>query len=550
MVELAAHYYLENFLRLCDTVEARYADILSEDEQGVLRCVRSLPFAARCLYVRLVSRKGPWFRERKLDYPEIGPLAEALDDLLETNMIEQAEALDVADLDQLYTRPELQRAFAGRLSGQLCNSKVALLETIEALDLAGEDVLDTMQGEEPGRVVAPLHREVIELLQLLFFGNRYQSLTEFVLADLGIMRYFPYALEREGRKFESRTALEEYLLCAALADNHYELLELETPEELPQLARKVARLKITHHSSVSRYHRVCNNLARDLERLEELDLALSLYKRSERHPARERRARILEKRGDWQQAKGLCETILAQPWCEAEQEAATRILPRVLRKLGHKPSPRRRDAFDGFSLALTRTDRSVELLAADYLERHWHEVHYVENSLMNTLFGLAFWKEIFLPLPGAFHHAYQGGPADMFEQGFRERREGAIDRRLASLRRSDLAQTLLQAYEACYPYFCHWTDWRYVTADLVATACRVIPRPHLLAIFERLLFDPRENRSGFPDLVALGKEPGDYCLIEVKGPGDALQDGQKRWLRYFAAHDIPARVAWVSWTDA
>ena len=74
-------------------------------------------------------------------------------------------------------------------------------------------------------------------------------------------------------------------------------------------------------------------------------------------------------------------------------------------------------------------------------------------------------------------------------------------------------------------------------------------REHLLAVFERLLFDPRENRSGFPDLIALGDEPGDYCLVEVKGPGDTLQDSQKRWLRYFADRDIPARVAWVEWRE-
>lgn len=550
MVELAAHYYRDNFIRLCDTVESRYADILSGDEQWVLDRFRSLSFEAQCLYVRLVSRTGPWFRESKLHYPEIGPLEDVLDALLEADMAERAVELHAADLGQLFTRPELMSAFAERLDGARVTTKAALLEAVAALDLAGDALLDALRVEEPGRVVAPLHGDVIDLLQLLFFGNRRQSLTEFVLEDLGIMQYFPYPLEREGRKFECREALEEYRRCADLADSHYEMLELEALEELPPLARKVARLKVAHDSSTGRYSRICNNLARDLERLEEHDLALSLYRRSDRHPARERRARILEKRGDWRRAERLCAEIIADPWCEAEQEAAMRILPRVQRKLGRKPAPRHRDAFDTLSLELPRGDRAVELLAADHLGRDWHEVHYVENRLMNTLFGLAFWDEIFMPLPGAFHHAYQGGPADMFEQGFRERRAAAIDQRLAALRRSNLAETLPWAHRRNYPYFCHWTDWRYIDAGLVEAACRIIPRSHLLAVFERLLFDPRENRSGFPDLVALGQEPGDYCLIEVKGPGDALQDGQKRWLRYFAEQEIPARVAWVQWSDA
>ena len=50
-------------------------------------------------------------------------------------------------------------------------------------------------------------------------------------------------------------------------------------------------------------------------------------------------------------------------------------------------------------------------------------------------------------------------------------------------------------------------------------------------------------------LLALGDAPGQYCLIEVKSPGDTLQDNQKRWLRYFADQGIPARVARVDWAD-
>ncbi len=30
---------------------------------------RDLPEAARCLYLRLASRVGPWFRLERLDYP-------------------------------------------------------------------------------------------------------------------------------------------------------------------------------------------------------------------------------------------------------------------------------------------------------------------------------------------------------------------------------------------------------------------------------------------------------------------------------------------------
>jgi hypothetical protein len=66
--ELKPHYYRDNFLRLCATVEAQYADLLAPAEILFLQRFRTLDFKAQCLYVRLVSRVGPWFRESRLAY--------------------------------------------------------------------------------------------------------------------------------------------------------------------------------------------------------------------------------------------------------------------------------------------------------------------------------------------------------------------------------------------------------------------------------------------------------------------------------------------------
>ncbi len=51
------------------------------------------------------------------------------------------------------------------------------------------------------------------------------------------------------------------------------------------------------------------------------------------------------------------------------------------------------------------------------LRDHWHSdaapVFYVENALINSLFGLLCWPAIFAPPPGAFFHPFQSGPADL-----------------------------------------------------------------------------------------------------------------------------------------
>jgi len=69
--QLHSHYYLHNFLKLCQAVENQYLDILAPDERNFLRQFQSLDQPAQCLYVRLISRVGPWFRVSKLAYPEI-----------------------------------------------------------------------------------------------------------------------------------------------------------------------------------------------------------------------------------------------------------------------------------------------------------------------------------------------------------------------------------------------------------------------------------------------------------------------------------------------
>ena len=52
---------------------------------------------------------------------------------------------------------------------------------------------------------------------------------------------------------------------------------------------------------------------------------------------------------------------------------------------------------------------------------------------------------------------------------------------------------------------------------------------------------------GLPDLVRFWPGERRYELIEVKGPGDRLQDNQTRWLAYCVAHGMPVRVIDVEW---
>ncbi len=396
----------------------------------------------------------------------------------------------------------------------------------------------------------PLGADTVALFQLLFFGNRRQGLTEFVLSDLGVACYYPYPVNREQRLFPDRAALDEYLLYAAFSDRFDAWqVDAEAPgDDLLQLAGEMVGLQPAGAATRERWHRLCNRVGRALERVGETDLALALYARSPLHPSRERRARVLERCGDWPGALGVCREIVAAPRCEAERDAARRMMPRLQRRLGQRTDCRR-ERFPVDAVVLPRGDLGVERAAAASLQASWPAVHYVENTLMNGLFGLAFWEQIFAPVPGVFHNPYQSIPSDMYAADFSRRRREQLDARLQVLREVALPLELLSAWRRYHPYQCRWVNWRRLSPEMLAQALAVIPAVHLLAIWERMLFDPGENRRGFPDLVALGSSPGEYRLVEVKGPGDTLQDQQKRWLRFFMEQGIDARVLKVEWLD-
>ncbi|MEP4486118.1 MAG: VRR-NUC domain-containing protein [Halioglobus sp.] len=553
-IELEPKYYLSNFQHLCAAVTNQYDDLLTDEEKHFLEEFARLSEAGRCLYIRLISRRGPWFRDTRLAYSEIGALSDAINELLAEGFLAQAEELTVEELGKLYTREELQRVFATELRTPKPTSKGALLKAITELALSDKRHLEIVSSDFEDRVIAPLGIDTVALLQLLFFGNRRQSLTDFVLSDLGLARYFPYSLERSLRLFPSREAIDDYQLCGEFSDTYWLYQELEPSQRdvtfLLELGEVLCEFTFVHEASRKRWFRLCNRVARDLERQEQWMLAYKLYSCSELHPARERALRVLEQIEQWDDVRLLIESIKALPWCEAERDALRRMEPRLLRKMGEPAVKHPHQQFAELRLTVPRGSTSVEIAVAQALSVQWREVHYVENTLMCGLFGLAFWEQIFAPIPGAFNNAYQSVPADMYEQEFLLRRKTLLEQRLQQLKLQSLESVLDEAYISFKGYQNRWVSWRHLSRELVAAATACIPSEHLLSIWQRMLFDPGENRRGFPDLIAFGDEPGDYLMLEVKGPGDSLQESQKRWLRHFQSEDIPAQVGWVEWCDA
>ncbi len=557
---LSPHYYLDNFQRLCDTVEGQYGDLLRSAESDFLQQFAAAPRTARCLFVRLVSRRGPLFRRGQLNYPELGNLDAALTAALDHGLLYREEQPPLEGLLALLRKPELL-AIYGEWLPNTGLRKPDLLAALNAA-LTEEELLagwHNWRGPQDW-LLGVEHVEVVALFRLLFFGNSWQDLSEFVVSDLGIIRYHPYRLDREDRLFTSREEIDEVLELEALKTVFKQAAAEEDLGTVLAVAHSLNNpaAGALHNPAAGALHRPAagaqsqllrdrlrNRVARQLERMQAPREAELLYAHCRQPPARERRARLLTAQGEYAAALAVCESIEESPWSENEVDFAARQLPSLKRKLGQAASPRPRDRFEEDKLSLPHS-LPVELAAARHYAEQWDSVYYVENLLINASFGLAFWEQIFSPVPGAFVHPFQSAPLDMYSRAFHAARRESVDRRLAQLASGDLAVELLQAFDTHQGVSNAWVGWRGLRRELLEHALTIIPREHWLAIWRRLLFDPEANRNGCPDLLALDEQAG-YCLIEVKGPGDALQLHQRRWLRFFQAQGIPARVAWVEW---
>ncbi|WP_062269671.1 VRR-NUC domain-containing protein [Endozoicomonas arenosclerae] len=534
VVEIPEDYYLINFQSLLDFVTQQYNDLLTEPEQGFLDLFKSASEQAQRLYVRLICRKGPLFRSDKLNYQEIENIASAARELEELTLLNIRTDIEISELASLATKPELLKWFSSTTQISSSRKRAELVEQLisEAPEMPSL----------PFEIYEPLFAEEVQRIQFLFFGNLHQDLTEFVLQDLGLNTFEKYSLPKGSRLFKTQDELNDALQLSHLNLLAYEAEYDKDSEALCDLQHDLPE-QPTSPILNRRYSRLVNRIARELEREELFDDALALFERSSLPPARERMARIQHKLGAIKESEGVCENILANPASDMELEFARRFL----KKLRNEKISRKKSAFSEQRLSLSETADRVELQVQNYYQQEGWTAFYVENNLICGLAGLLFWDILFADIPDAFVHPFQSAPADLLTPDFYRKRQTRFEQRFKELEKGELVQYALDTYEKKRGISNRLIHWPSLSRELIDAACRTIPWLHLKAIFEKLVFDFAHNRTGFPDLILFKPDILQYLWVEVKGPGDKLQENQKRWLSFFVEHDIPAEVIYVDW---
>ncbi len=539
-------YYLHNFQRALDWIAERYGDLLDAHEQGFLEHFAQLPQPSRALMVRLLMRRGPWFRASKLVYEEIPDIAGAAGPLLALGWLDAGQPMALDELFALHTKPELLQWFAGAVPA----AGLRKAELLQALKPLHEVPKTYAQWQPPPGEVAwrVMVGELAERFRLMFFGNLHQDWSEFVLADLGVFRYEAVAFDAASRAFQARDDVDRYLALQACRQ------ALEEGGDIDTLLQVVADCASGNPWLEKRRAKVLLRVGQACERAQDWERAEQAYAQSSYPGARHRRMRVYERMQRFADAMALAQAAQAQPESDEELQRVARMLPRLRRSLGQ--GARARTAALAPVVAQMRMDLALELPAqpasVEYVLRdHWHSeaapVFYVENALVNSLFGLLCWPAIFAPLPGAFFHPFQSGPADLGAPDFVQRRKALFDGCLARLDDGSYREAIVRCHADKQGLQSPFVFWGTLTAPLLALALQCIPAAHLKLFFTRLLRDVNANRTGFPDLVRFWPAEKRYELVEAKAPGDKLQDNQIRWLQYCAEHGIPVRVCHVQW---
>ena len=536
----SAHYYLHNFNSALRWLLERYRDLLSDGEQSFIEEFNALPRPSQALLVRLIMRKAQHFRATKIRYPEIDSLERAVGPLISLQWIDPRPLLQVADVFRLARRAEIAEIFPEAPRGIPKSDLLELLKDVHPEPRCFED----WRGSVAERVYFVAIAPICTRLRLLFFGNFRQDWSEFVLADLGIFKYETVGFSQDSRAFQSRKDIEDFFALYECRRRLYEAAPLE------DVLAQIPKMRLDHEWLESRREKLIFQIAREFERGGEREKALSLYFNCSHPGARLRAVRALETSGRAADAYQMAVDAAARPESAAEAQKLSRVVGRLERRLNLTPSgrlrPVRPERLD-LIVPTPAAGGSVERAAREHLAKIDAPVYYVENALINSLFGLLCWEAIFAPVSGAFFHPFHVGPADLFSTTFRARRARQFDECLLRLTSDEYRTSIRDVYREKLGTQSPFVFWGILDEDLLETALACIPAPHLRACFERLLSNLRENRSGLPDLIQFWPAEARYRMIEVKGPGDRLQDNQQRWMHFCLEHGIPVAVCHVRW---
>ncbi len=565
-IELPPKYYLTYFQYLIDFVKKKYQHILNETEQQFLADFEALTEDEKCLFIRFCNRTGSFFRTEKLKYAEIENIPESLNGLIEKDFIEHlsenhlTEAAEVLDIFSKSELIELAKMLNLETRGKASLKKEEVLDWLLAVG-NWEETIYLLNSEDysdihglPHSLVRVQKETEVQMLKFLFFGSRHGDMTEFVTRDLGFQSYEKFDEDKMVAYFQTRQEVEDKLKVSLAREDFYLMQQADI--EILDIYNWFMDWTEKHRKGLSEiaiatYGTFSLRVALYLEKKKSLDEALTVFRLTEESPSRERQVRILDKQKNQEEAKALCEVILAEPQNATEQFFAEDYLNRIeailLKKKSKKAVTQQLQNSESITIPIS-WKRQVEFGVIDYYQNRNMKAEFTENHLWRSLFGLLFWDIIFDTDSLAIHHPLQRSPSDLFKPTFFEKRKEKMEERLQMLEDEDativyMNRIFFEKFGLTNPL----VEWYGGLFPLILTVLEKLSPEQITLITLEMAKNLRQNLRGFPDLFMWGD--GEYSFIEVKSPTDSLSNQQLFWLRFFESINVRSKVLRVEWGE-
>ena len=527
---LPEKYYLGYFLYLLDFIKNRYNHILDVPELLFYSDFDKLSEQAKCLYIRLINRKGPFFRFTKIQYDEIENISMACEELNEASFLDINGSNDPHQLT-LFTRKELLDRFPFLHSSQ---RKIEMLEELTESDL------NAIHQEE--HILEVKKVEIVEFLKLLFFGNRYQQMTEFVIRDIGNIKLQQLDEDKFTPWFETREDALSTMHISQLKPMIKEAIKADLP--LHELLQQIPweRWMKYPRSKVSA-EKLLLEIGAHFEKYQCLEEALGYYQYVSIHPSGERKIRILEKLNRPNDALEIAQQLIEKPSNATELTFALDYLNRSGIRIDRSMTQRLKKAK---VIDLKRTNQRVETAVLKYFEeKGWNGVH-SENFLWRGLFGLTFWQELFDEAFGSFHHPLQRQPSDLHHVNFFSEREHKLKSRLSSIRtKKNYLKYIVSVYQENQGNANRFVHWHDELLPLLEKMIHYLPLKGIKKVLLEIAKQTKENSTGFPDLFIWNEE--EYHFYEVKSPNDHLSAQQLFWINFLSTANINAEILKINY---
>ena len=533
---LPTFYYHEHFLELLRFVRDHYTHVLLESHVRFLDDFDALSRNAQCLYIRLVNRKGRLFAANRLRYPELGELRPILRELRDDAWLRTPDERHFPELLRFLTRDQIYAVLQERFAGLGRTLKKSELVEFAETHCKAADFLSRI---DVSRYFVQGRTDEARYILYLYFGRIQDSLSQFTMRDLGLVRTQTFTGSYEPRFTDRDEALEHYYFAKRLDD----LKRLDDP--LP-LVREISIWPDPEFAgSATIRDKLAYRLGRKLERAEDTETALFAYRRGESTRCSERVVRLMLASGQRDDAEAWLERCLTEPRSDEEWLVARDIYERKFQKKRTSTLTdllRESDVLDIDESKIGTPERAV----IEHFESLGTPAYRTENTLWRTLFGLLFWDELFKTGEAGLHSPFEFLPSSLNDGAFACRFAETIDAKLANL--SSKRHTKLALLKTSTENFGKHNGvfrWHQPTIDAVFAFLDSGDAESIAAIVRRFCEDYKGSRYGYPDVMLIDGDGPRF--LEVKAEGDALRRNQLLRIEQLRAAGIRADVLRVRW---